>query len=606
MIKFMRSAVVVVACLFAGAGAWGAAVVVDNSGHVYASELFGAGHAAVNYPDGKTPMVQMTIPGNLATSGADNPLTDAVDDTRTTATTDGTTHMGEAEVTFTLIGGTFDANISGLLWDSDLATDTADLDNDEDDNPDTPPTATIITTIGAATRNDYVAAPGTVVSIVSGGRKGDNSITIKVEAAIAADGTEDPSMRFAGKFQRIGFYLPPLTDVALAGANSQNEKTSDDFKYVWLNATSRIVSGAFTDGPLVPAVVPNFYATLVMRSRDAVTLEVTDPNTRTIAIDDDAAKGLTAFMSVKEKNKGGYVELATVTVMTIHEMTAKKDGADAKHMYNTFGPAATDTAVTSRIFSLEEAGADAVPWTLYGLDGQVVDAGLRGTLTMMAEGTRGLFNEDDMLFIDYDKNGKMGAGEGIAIDGMMAMGEALSIDADKSESFSGGTGAFKVFYMPGGKGAINHGSMIKLTAMVNYSDPTAIDETPRGSATTLNFDGVGNPVMAYAIPHSTNGTGDKANVRVRCEQPAPGADACRVFAECWDDMGNRGFGEGPMVAENNVMVANSAAVEMITGLEPMSRVSCRVLSRGMVTVQQLTRDGNSGTLVNNTYVGGGM
>ena len=577
---------VVVACLFAGVGAWGASVSVANSDLVYASELFGTGHAAVNYPEGKTPQVQLTIPGNVA--DGDNPFTDATETDFNS--TGGTTHMGEAEVTFTLIGGTFDANISSIMWDSDLAADAVD-----DGNADT-------TTDGdGMNMNDYATAPGTVVSIMSGGRKGDNSMTVKIMAA-TADGAG--STRSAAAYQRIAFNLPPLTGVALAGANSQNDKTSDDFKYVWLNATSRIVSGAFTDGPLVPAVVPNFYATLVMRSRDAVTLEVTDPNAKTIAIDDDAGKGLTAFMSVKEKNKGGYVELATVTVMTIHEMTAKKDGAAAKHMYNIASLTATDA--TERIFSLAEEGADAVPWTLYGLDGQEVDAGLRGTLTMKAEGTRGLFNEDDMLFIDYDKNGKMGAGEGIAIDGMMAMGEALSIDADKSESFSGGTGAFKVFYMPGGKGAINHGSMIKLTAMVNYSDPTAIDETPRGSSTTLNFDGVGNPVMAYAIPHSTNGTGDKGNVRVRCEEPAPGADACRVFLECWDDMGMRGFGEAPMIGGDNVMVWSGEAIEGVTGLEPSSRHSCRVLSRGMVTVQQLTRDGNSGTLVNNTYVGGGM
>ena len=593
----------VVACLFAGAGAWGASVSVANSDLVYASELFGTGHAAVNYPEGKTPQVQLTIPGNV--TNGDNPFTEATETDFNS--TGGTTHMGEAEVTFTLIGGTFDANISSIMWDVDLAADGDDNDEGDDGtgDDDTDPAT-------GNRMNDYVTAPGTVVSIMSGGRKGDNSMTVKIMAA-TADGTAGTTRNVAA-YQRIAFDLPPLTGVALAGANSQNDKTSDDFKYVWLNATSRIVGGAFTDGPLVPAVVPNFYATLVMRSRDAVTLEVSDPNAKTIAIDDDADKGLTAFMSVKEKNKGGYVELATVTVMTIHEMTAAKAAVPEKLMYRIKANEDTDsnpgdadedaaTDTDDVVYSPAMGATPAVPWTLYGLDGQVVDAGLRGTLTMKAEGTRGLFNEDDMLFIDYDKNGKMGAGEGIAIDGMMAMGEALSIDADKSESFSGGTGAFKVFYMPGGKGAINHGSMIKLTAMVNYSDPTAIDETPRGSATTLNFDGVGNPVMAYAIPHSTNGTGDKANVRVRCEQAAPGADACRVFAECWDDMGNRGFGEGPMIAENNVMVANSAAVEMITGLEPMSRISCRVLSRGMVTVQQLTRDGNSGTLVNNTYVG---
>ena len=45
----------------------------------------------------------------------------------------------------------------------------------------------------------------------------------------------------------------------------------------------------------------------------------------------------------------------------------------------------------------------------------------------------------------------------------MGTGSALSIDADdKSESFPDGvTGTFKVYYMPGGKETINHGSTIK-------------------------------------------------------------------------------------------------------------------------------------------------
>ena len=36
--------------------------------------------------------------------------------------------------------------------------------------------------------NDYVTAPGTVASIVSGGRKGDKLITIKIEAGIDRHG----------------------------------------------------------------------------------------------------------------------------------------------------------------------------------------------------------------------------------------------------------------------------------------------------------------------------------------------------------------------------------------------------------------------------------
>ena len=188
-----------------------------------------------------------------------------------------------------------------------------------------------------------------------------------------------------------------------------------------------------------------------------------------------------------------------------------------------------------------------------------------------------------------------------APSGTVVMGDSLSIDADKSDSFDkDGTGSFKVYYMPGGKDAINHGSMINLTAMVDYSDPSAIDEADKNTSTTLSFDGVGNAVMAYAIPHAGNTRGDIANVRVRCEASA----GCRVFFECWDDMGNRGFDEADMkIGGNSVKRFTAADIERLIEMEAESRLSCRVLSKGAVTVQQLTRSNN--TLVNNTYVGGG-
>ena len=568
---------VVVACLFAGVGAWGAEVTVSPT-PTYASELFGEGHASPVYPadidpamadnqDG-TPVVMLTIPENVTENLTADPPVHGVD------------HNGSAEITFSVHGGTFDANVTGLMWDAE----------------------------GNGAEGD-VAAPGDVASIVSGGRKGDTSITIKIEEA----GTAPERVTTGGK-QVLYFEMPRLAGLdGLGGANSLDARADNDVKRVWLSATSRIVSGAFTDGPLVDERWPGtkLFITEVIESRDALALTI-DPksNVKTVAIDDDADKDLAAFMSVKEREDNGYVLLGTVMVEYLnHVKTAGKDAVSQDDKYR-IRDGATPDANDSVVYV---AKADPVPpvlHTIYDLDGTSIAEGLRGTLSVGAAGTRELFNEGDQLFIDYDKNDVMGSGEAIAIDaGMMnvAMGSALSIDPRKSDSFDAtGKGEFKVYYMPGGKSAINHGAMIKLTATVDYSDPTAIDEAPAGSTTTLSFDGVNSEVMAYAIPHSTNGTGDKGNVRVRCEQPAPRAEACRVFLECWDDMGMRGFGEAPMIAGDRVMVWNGEAIEGVTGMEPTSRHSCRVLSKGMVTVQQLTRDGNSGTLVNNTYVGGGM
>ena len=580
---------VVVACLFAGVGAWGAKVTVGPN-PTYASELFGEGHAAISYPEGMTPMVTLTIPRNVAARTADATTTPP------TIACPARNHDGSVEVTFTLLAGMFDGNVTGLMWDPAVGGPAA--------SPNTTPA---------------VPAPSAVATIESGGRKGDSHITIKIAEATETGAPGDTNTARSNEntatyqsgtaetnpvctptadllSQTISFALPKLAGLqALAGANIADDKKDNDEKTAYMRAESRIVSGSFTDGFLTGA--PPHFVAPVVKARDSVTLSITPKaSTKTIAIKDDADKGLMAFKSVKEKNKEGYVELATVTVTTKQMAAAAMAEVKAAETY-TFNDGTADRTIST----IAKAAKPATFHELYDLDGESIDEGLRGTLTVDAMGTRDLFNEDDMLFIDYDKNGKMGSGETIAIDGNMGMGDALSVDPDKSDSFDkGGTGVFKVYYMPGGKGDINHGAMINLTAMVDYSDPTAIDEAPMKASATLNFDGVTSDVDAYAIPFDGNGKGDKANVRVRCEAAA----GCRVFLECWDDDGMRSFGEAGMIAGNALMTWDSMDVEGVIGVEEAtSRHSCRILSAGMVKVQQLTRDGSSGTLVNNTYIG---
>ena len=586
-----------VACLFAGVGAWGATVTVGPN-PMYASELFGAGHAAISYPDTMTPVVTLSIPRNQSERPARDDNAGTEED-EALAGCPAVNHNGSAEVTFTLLAGTFDGNVEGLMWDPVVTLNAKGEDT------------------ANGTNQVATAAPASVASIESGGRKGDRSITIKIGEAGSSDGAtfggtrstragdendrssnEAPGCAIA-EYERITFELPDLAGLqALAGANIADDKDDNDMKTVWARAESRVVSGSFTDGFITGA--PPHHVAAVVRARDSVTLgiEASDDGMKTIALKDDADKDLTAFMSVKEKNDDGYVELATVTVRTKQESMAASPKMDSMDVYTLSGENG------GTISTIAKGASGAKFHQLYDLDGGPIDEGLRGTLTVNAMGTRDLFNDGDLLFIDYDRDGKMGSGEAIEIDDAMGMGDALSVDPSKSDSFdAGGTGVFKVYYMPGGKDAINHGSMINLTAMVDYSDPTAIDEAPMKSATTLNFDGVTSEVDAYAIPFDGNGKGDKANVRVRCEAAA----GCRVFLECWDDMGMRSFGgdgEPIMIDGNALATWNAMDIEGVIGLEEAtSRHSCRILSTGKVTVQQLTRDGTSGTLVNNTYIG---
>ena len=201
----------VVACLFAGVGAWGAGVSVSNGGTIYASELFGEGHSSPVYPGGNAPMVVLSIPNDLtdrAAAGADT--VDPADD-RDACSAAPHNHNGEAEITFMLSGGAqFNGNVAGLMWDPDGAT----------------------ATISAR------AAPGTVASIKDGGRKGDSSITITVEpttgtvAPTDADTTRTTNVRDAATswmdekeckvaagrtFQTISFALPRLANLGAQG-----------------------------------------------------------------------------------------------------------------------------------------------------------------------------------------------------------------------------------------------------------------------------------------------------------------------------------------------------------------------------------------------------
>ena len=240
-------------------------------------------------------------------------------------------------------------------------------------------------------------------------------------------------------------------------------------------------------------------------------------------------------------------------------------------------------------------------------DGSIVDNDVRGVLDVNASGTMQLFGGDDGLYVDYNGNKKEDLGEGLTVEGDAASfnGGGLSIDPDDKGNAARD---MIVYYVPGGKDDLAHGSMIHVMAAVNFTPATAADKMAKATATELRFKGVSGELKAYAIPFDGNGKGDRANVRVRCEDGVMNKDGdsmCRVFLECWSDMGMRSFGESDMVYEGAVDVLSAAdieaAVKIAEGMAT-SRHSCRVLATGTPSVQTLVRDGSSGTLVNNTYV----
>ena len=134
-------------------------MTVSNGTTTYASELFGEGHSSPVYPTGATPKVVITIPQAQAARAAAGANTDATDDDRDACAAQD--YRGEADITFTLTGGAvFDANISSLMFDPNTSGD-----------------------------NDVAAntATGDAVAIKDGGRKGDNFITLTIQAATASE-----------------------------------------------------------------------------------------------------------------------------------------------------------------------------------------------------------------------------------------------------------------------------------------------------------------------------------------------------------------------------------------------------------------------------------
>ncbi|MDE0693506.1 MAG: hypothetical protein OXI55_14860 [Gammaproteobacteria bacterium] len=476
---------------------------------------------------------------------------DVTADPNATPPVAGVDHSGSAEIKLSLSGGAeFAGTIGTLMWNQDSSGTTV------------------------------ASAPSNVATITDGGRDGDTSVTLMI-------GEHTTGGRAGTNTQLIFFELPALKKLGgLSGAKPPGDEAEGvpnvkdgSLKQVTISGSSKRLSGAFTDG----ALAQTKGGEPVIKAVNAVTVAATGTGDKDIVIDGD-----NAFRSIKQADpKTGYVHLATVTITNIDE-------------YDT-GEQMMDDDTTADV---DESEIDILA-DIYDRDGEVIDNGLRGTVNVMATGTRGLFNESDRIYIDYDASGTPGEGESLNMEiGMLD--EGLSNDSDDAgDAFKDGVGTFMVYYKAGGEEDINHGSMINLKGLVSYSDPAAIDEAAAMTSTTLNFEGVTTEVKAYAIPFEGNGKGDTANVRVRCESGVGDMKMCRVFLECWDDMGMRGFGEAGMIAENSVEVWKAADVEMVTGVkEAMSRHSCRLLSRGAVSVQQLTRDGNSGTLVNNTYVGG--
>ena len=255
------------------------------------------------------------------------------------------------------------------------------------------------------------------------------------------------------------------------------------------------------------------------------------------------------------------------------------------------GKARESVSLGSYTFNVDNKGG-----SILGPDGEALNEDAAATLTIAVEGD---LNEGDVVTVggaDPKSQTVAASGEGVSMLVTLSSAEP-GLTALKSSK------KVDLMYMPAGKERLSHGAEIDVHFMPRF---TRVENTPIPPAmrpTTLKLSGVGSEVRAYALPHADNGKMDRANVRVRCENGTGKDNDCRVFVECWDDMGMGDIGEVGKIVEGALKTLDSEKIEMYSGVDPDdSRLSCRVLATGMVAVQSLVRDGTTGTLVNNTYI----
>ena len=584
----------VVACLFAGSGAW-ADTFRQTAGDAptYAAELFGSDDEKITYP------TCAVVPGG-ATCTPDDESTTGVKENASASETNSPwarlTYRGDAVaadanakgmITFTLSAGGFASTVGA----NDLMIGQG------------------VDSSGSANSGDLAS-----VTSVSGGRAGENSVTFEVSGPLTEGNT------FTWVLPRLNGLTALATSRAVTVATSTTATGGTGFPHNSIEL--------FCPSPEVVEAPEN---TSVIRGK------VADDGTLTGTIGTDAVTGVpegaTNSCDVMV-NSAADTSSARIVVKSADTVTLKKTSMDAMgdssvrisledrsmlvansralsqaanpYNPNTFhvgGDAAAQLAsLTLKVASMAADGAK-----ILQLDGTAVDFALAGTLGVSVTGSNDLFGEDDTVFVNWndpaswhharavDKNEALNE---TASDNRLA-NERLSIDPDDKA-----TRTIGVYYIPGGKSDLMHGTTLQLAATVHYNQSYAIDESPVRSTTELRFHGVAGALQAYSLPHSANGSMDQANLRIRCENGdgfSMGAE-CRAFLECWDQDGNPGFGElEGAIGENTVRRVGAEEIEETIGMmDASSRLSCRVLATGDPSVQTLVR--TNGTLVNNSYV----
>ena len=554
---------VVVACI-AGFGAWGAAginVMAENHAY-YAAELFGEGADAltITYPsnDATPPVVlapvvkvtwDQTFPADDETTPAD----------METENRNPTLAAGsEVEIVWMVSNAKFAATVQS---------------------------------------SDFGKGGFGAISI-AGGERGSDSVTTTL--TVAEDGSSlATNEAFPTTGEVLSFTVPQLTGISALSDTTKMVEVTATLRVTSGNSTSDTTTSTNSEESSVPFPTGRLGKAAIVKSANVVTLG-------------ESGKHRTGDSSTR-------IDIDMRSMLRANAASGPFTDAAQPHAYRpmTFGvtgqPWAAQLAHLTVMVTSETARGEVI----HQWDGSRVDSDVAGVLDIDVTGA---VREGDMVFVNQMDADSWASpwtpGDKRTIDS----GESLMVSEGMAEFTTGGfsidpgntdeddpaeTLMFGVYYIPNGKEELGHGSMLYMTAIVNYTRSSSLDERPKSTTTEMRFHGVDDAVRAYAIPFDGNGKGDMANVRIRCEMGDlfSGGKECRPFLECWDDMGMRMFGESAKIKKNALDVLSSMEIESVIGAsDPASRHSCHVLSTGGTTVQTLVRDGSSGTLVNNSQV----
>ncbi len=585
----------VVACLFAGSGAW-ADTFRQTAGDAptYAAELFGSDDEKITYP------TCAVVPGGATcttdTSDDSSGVFDSASDTnspwaRLTYTGDAVAASAGAKgmITFTLSSGAFASHVGSNDLHIGQGVDSG----------------------GNANTGDLAS-----VTSVSDGRAGESSVTFEVTGPLTSGNTFTwvlPRLDSLGALATSRAITVTTSTVATGGTGFPHNSIELFCPSPAVEAAdgeeNSVITGTVDDDGNLAATISDADDVVAAAAGATNTCDVmanpaADTSSARIVVKSSDTVKLTKTSTDAMGDSAVRISLDDRSMLVANSRALSQ--AANPYNPNTFhvgeNAAAQLASLTLAVASTAADGA-----MILQLDGRPVDFALAGTLGVSVTGSNDLFGEDDTVFVNWndparwsqpravDKNEALNATES---DNRLA-NERLSIDPDDKA-----TRTIGVYYIPGGKNDLMHGTTLQLAATVHYNQSYAIDESPVRSTTELRFHGVAGALQAYAIPHSTNGRMDEANLRIRCEEGdgfSMGTE-CRAFLECWDRDGAPGFGElEGGIGENTVRRVGAEEIEETIGMmDASSRLSCRVLATGNPSVQTLVR--TNGTLVNNSYV----